>query len=107
MTPRVTRGQPFHALPLDLVICDPRQNVRLRPSDVVTVLFQPLSFTALGAIGKNKETAVETLRISLAEALARTGGLQDARSNPQSPFMFRYEALNWPRQPIATTLKGR
>lgn len=110
MTLQLTRGERFHALPLDQVIRDPRQNVRLRPGDVVTALFQPLSFTALGATGKNEEIAFETQGISLAQALARAGGLQDTRSNPQGVFIFRYEsreALEWPRQPVVTTPEGR
>ena len=109
MTLQVTRGSEFHALPLDTVIRDPRQNVPLRAGDVVTAIFQPLSFTALGASGKNEEINFEAQGISLAQALARTGGLVDARSDPQGVFIFRLEqpkALDWPRQPVATTPDG-
>ena len=108
-TLQVTRGSEFHALPLDLVIRDPRQNVPLRPGDVVTALFQPLAFTALGATGKNEEIAFETQGINLAQALARAGGLVDSRSSPQGVFVFRFEperALDWPRQPVVTTPDG-
>ena len=108
-TLQVTRGSEFHALPLDLVIRDPRQNVPLRPGDVVTALFQPLAFTALGATGKNEEIAFETHGINLAQALARAGGLVDSRSSPQGVFVFRFEperALDWPRQPVVTTPDG-
>ena len=96
-------------LPLDVVIRDPQQNVPLRPGDVVTALFQPLSFTSLGATGKNEEINFEGNGISLAQALARAGGLQDARANPQGVFIFRFEAekaLTWPRQPVVTTPDG-
>jgi len=108
MTLQVTRGNDFYALPLDVVIRDPRQNVPLRPGDVVTALFQPLSFTALGATGKNEEVNFEAQGISLAQAIARSGGLIDSRSNPQGVFIFRFEpenALEWPR-PVATTPDG-
>ena len=109
MTLQVTRGNAFHSLPLDVVIRDPRQNVPLRAGDVVTALFQPLSFTALGATGKNEEIAFEGQGITLAQALARAGGLQDSRSNPQGVFLFRFErrdALTWPRQPVTSTPEG-
>jgi polysaccharide export outer membrane protein len=109
VTLQVTRGEQFHALPLEQVIRDPRQNVALRPGDVVTALFQPLSFTALGATGRNEEISFEAQGITLAQALARAGGLQDQRSNPQGVFIFRYEpygALDWPRQPVASTPEG-
>jgi hypothetical protein len=49
MTLQVTRGSDFYSMPLDLVIRDPKQNVPLRAGDVVTAIFQPLSYTALGS----------------------------------------------------------
>jgi polysaccharide export outer membrane protein len=58
---------------------------------VITALYQPLSFTALGASGKNDEINFETQGISLAQALARSGGLLDQRSNPSGVFVFRLE----------------
>lgn len=109
MTVQVTRGSQYQALPLDVVIRDPQQNIPLHPGDVVTAIFQPLSFTALGATGKNEEISFETQGISLAQALARAGGLLDSRSNPQGVFIFRFEpeqALSWPRTPVVTTPDG-
>lgn len=109
MTLQVTRGADYYAMPLDAVIRDPRQNVPLRAGDVVTALFQPLSFTALGATGKNEEVNFEAQGITLAQALARSGGLVDARSDAQGVFIFRLEpqaALDWPRQPVSATPEG-
>ncbi len=109
MTLQVTRGTDYYAMPLDAVIRDPRQNVPLRAGDVVTAIFQPLSFTALGATGKNEEVNFEAQGITLAQALARAGGLVDSRSDAQGVFIFRMEpqaALDWPRQPVATTAEG-
>ncbi|MCV2361775.1 polysaccharide export protein [Paucibacter sp. TC2R-5] len=109
VTVQVTRERQFHSLPLDTIIRDPAQNVLLRPGDVVTASYQPLSFTALGATGKNEEIAFETQGISLAQALARAGGLLDSRSDAQAVFIFRFEpvaALDWPRQPVASTPDG-
>jgi polysaccharide export outer membrane protein len=90
-TIQITRGANVYALPLETIIQDPKQNVALLPGDVITALFQPLSFTALGASGKNDEINFETQGISLAQALARSGGLIDARSNPSGVFIFRLE----------------
>lgn len=109
MTLQVTRGDNFYALPLDIVIRDPRQNVPLHAGDVVTAMFQPLSFTALGATGKNEEVGFETQGISLAQALARAGGLADARSDRRGVFIFRFEpsdAQDWPKKPVSTTADG-
>ena len=109
MTLQVTRGADYFAMPLDSVIRDPRQNVPLRAGDVVTAIFQPLSFTALGATGKNEEVNFEAQGITLAQALARSGGLVDSRSDAQGVFIFRLEpqtALDWPRKPVAATPEG-
>ncbi len=91
VTIQVTRGLQVQTLPLETIIRDPRQNVPLQPGDVVTAVFQPYSFTAFGATGKNEEISFEGQGISLAQALARSGGLQDSRSDAQGVFVFRYE----------------
>lgn len=109
MTIQVTRAEHVYSLPLETIIRDPRQNVPLQPGDVVTALFQPFSFTALGATGKNDEINFETQGITLAQALARSGGMIDSRSNPRGVFIFRFvpsNALAWPRQPVMTTPEG-
>lgn len=109
-TIQLTRATSVYSLPLETVIRDPRQNVPLMPGDVVTALFQPYSFTALGASGKNSEVNFETQGISLAQAIARSGGLIDSRSNARGVFVFRFEskdALDWPRQPVKTAANGR
>jgi polysaccharide biosynthesis/export protein len=110
VTLQLTRGNSFHAVPLDRVIRDPRQNVLLQPGDVVTALASPLAFTALGATGRNEEVAYEAQGINLAQALARAGGLQDSRADAQGVFIFRFEdaaAVEWPRQPVSPTADGR
>lgn len=109
MTLQVTRGEQVQAMPLDLVIRDPKQNIILQAGDVVTALFQPLSFTVLGATGKNEELTFEAQGISLAQALARAGGLQDARADARGVFVFRLEAANaleWPAK-VVTTPDGK
>jgi len=107
MTIQVTRADSVFSLPLETIIRDPKQNVPLMPGDVVTALFQPYSFTALGATGKNEEVNFETQGITVAQALARSGGLIDSRSNPKGVFIFRFEpknALAWPHEPVKTTV---
>jgi len=91
MTLQITRGVKVASLPLDTVIRDPSQNVRLQPDDVMTVLYQPYSFTALGAVGRNEELPFEATGLTLVQALGRVSGLQDARANVQGVFIFRLE----------------
>ncbi|WP_213768597.1 polysaccharide biosynthesis/export family protein [Caballeronia sp. dw_19] len=110
ITLQVTRGDKLVSLPLETVIRNPKQNVPLRAGDVVTALFQPYSFLALGAAGKNQEINFEAQGISLAQALARAGGLDDSRSDAKGVFVFRMEnanALNWPVQPARVTVDGK
>nr|ART37698.1 E74 [uncultured bacterium] len=91
MTIQITRGMKVSSLPLERVIRDPRQNVRLEPDDVMTLLYQPYSFTALGAIGRNDELPFEATGLTLVQALGRISGLQDSRANVKGVFVFRYE----------------
>ncbi|WP_210545469.1 polysaccharide biosynthesis/export family protein [Rhodoferax sp. PAMC 29310] len=90
-TLQITRGNQVQSLPLDSIIQDPRQNIPLQAGDVITALSQPLSFTVLGATGKNEELNFEAQGITLAQALARAGGLQEQRADAQGLFIFRFE----------------
>jgi polysaccharide biosynthesis/export protein len=91
MAVQLSRGNTTATMPLDAVIRDPKQNVLLEPGDVVTALFQPLTFSVLGATGKNDEIPFEAQGISLAQALARSGGLNDGRADARGIFVFRFE----------------
>lgn len=92
MTLQITRGDQVQALPLETIIRDPKQNIVLNPGDVITSIFQPNSFMVLGASGKNEEMNFEAKGISLAQALARAGGLQDNRADARGVFIFRFES---------------
>ena len=105
MTLQVTRGNEVAAMPMQSVVRDPRQNIVLQPGDVIAALYQPLSFTVLGAAGKNEEINFEAQGISLAQALARSGGLLDNRARASGAFIFRFEdanALDWAVPPRTT-----
>jgi len=88
---QVTRGDKVVAVPLQAVINDPQQNIRLQTDDVVTALYQPYSFTSLGATGTSAEINFEATGLTLAQALGRVGGLQDNRADIKGVFLFRLE----------------
>ena len=90
-TVRLTRGDRAVTMPLDAVVLDPSQNVALQANDVLTVLYQPFSFIALGAIPRNAEIPFEGSGLSLAQALGRIGGLRDDRADIRGVFIFRFE----------------
>lgn len=91
VTMQLTRDGRTASMPLDTIIRDPAQNVMLKPGDVVTALFQPFSFIALGAIGQNAEVPFEGGGLSLTQALGRVGGLRDDRASVRGVFVFRME----------------
>ncbi|MEK6318792.1 MULTISPECIES: polysaccharide biosynthesis/export family protein [Burkholderia] len=109
-TVQLTRNDKLVSMPLDTVIRDPKQNIPLEAGDVVTALYQPFSFSVIGAAGKSQEVDFETQGITLAQALARSGGLDDTRADAQGVFVFRLEdanALPWPQTPVRTLSDGR
>lgn len=90
-TVQVSRAGTSATMPLEAIIADPAQNIRMRPEDVVTVLHQPYSFIALGAVARSAEIPFEGGGISLAQALARVGGLRDDKASIRGVFVFRLE----------------
>lgn len=88
---QVTRAGDARTLPLDTIIRDPSQNIVLQAGDIVTAMNKPLSFTVLGAAGKNEEVNFEAQGISLAQALARSGGLNGDSADAKGLFVFRFE----------------
>ncbi len=67
------------------------ENIPLESLDRVQVEYLPRSYIAMGATGRVAEVAFDAPRVTLAEAVARTGGLDDNRANPEAVFLFRYE----------------
>lgn len=110
VTIQLNRGGQSVEMAYDAVVNDPRQNVVLQAGDVVSVNYQSKSFTALGATIKNDEINFETNGISLMQALARAGGLNDNRADARGVFIFRYDNARvlTPEQyqALPTTLRG-
>lgn len=92
VTVQIARDGRVAYLPLEAVLRDPAQNIRLSPNDIVTLLHQEqFSFTALGATGTSAEIPFESTGITLAQALGRVGGLREDRANARAAFIFRFE----------------
>lgn len=91
MTIQLAREGVVASEPLATVIANPQENIQLKPNDVVTALYQPYSFQALGAFNTNTEVQFEATGLTLAQALGRIGGLQDNRADIKGVFIFRFE----------------
>ncbi len=78
-------------VPLQAVMDDQRENVFLQAGDVIGLVRDPQTFTAMGATGRNSVIPFDTLKLSLDEAVAKGGGLIDLQSDPAGVFVVRYE----------------
>jgi polysaccharide export outer membrane protein len=88
---KVTRGKVSAELALSTIQVSPAENVRMQPQDRIQVTFAPRSYLVFGATGRVAQMPLERERVTLAEAMARVGGLDDNRANPSSVYLFRFE----------------
>ncbi len=87
---QLTRDNQVQTVALEDLVANPRQNILLRRGDVVTLITNPHTFTAMGAVGRTQEIGFSVKGLSLAEAIGRMGGLNDRQANPRGVFVFRY-----------------
>ena len=78
-------------IPMQAILTDPAENVYVRPGDVISVARELQTFTAAGATGQNSVVPFDALGITLDQAIARAGGLNDTRADPAGVFVIRYE----------------
>lgn len=77
--------------PFGALIYEPANNVFVHPEDTVYLYREPQTFLAFGAMGAQQQIPFGTWRITLAEAVARAGGLVDGAADPASVFLYRGE----------------
>ncbi len=71
---------------------NPRNDTFLFPRDVVYVKRDQRFFTVVGATNSNGQVPFDRESLSIADALAKSGGLEDGRSDPQTIVLYRSEA---------------
>lgn len=79
------------AVPFGELIANPANNVWVWPNDTIYVFQQPQTFLAFGASGQQGQFPFGDWRISLAEAVAKAGGLLDVQADPGSVYLYRRE----------------
>jgi polysaccharide biosynthesis/export protein len=86
--------------PFGALVYEPQNNIWAHPNDTIYVYSEPQTFIAVGATRAIPTGVPGTgqaqfdfgaWRISLAEAVAKAGGLADERADPQSVFLYRGE----------------
>lgn len=88
---RLSRGPVTATVPLTTVVSNPKENIYLRPNDVLTLVRDPQTFLAVGALGNSTELPFSADGITLAQALAKARGLSDFQADPAGTFIFRFE----------------
>jgi polysaccharide export outer membrane protein len=71
------------------------KNILLQPGDTVLLRNRPLSYLVFGVGGKIGNQPIEIEDLSLAEAIARSGGPDDNRANPSTVFVYRQESRHF------------
>jgi polysaccharide export outer membrane protein len=87
----LTRGDRTARVPLGALLATPRENIYVRPGDVVTVEHTPQTFTVAGATGTNSVLEFGARSLTLEEAIGKAGGIEDQRADPSGLFVLRYE----------------
>jgi polysaccharide biosynthesis/export protein len=77
--------------PFGALIYEPVNNIWTQPNDLIFLYREPQTFLAFGALGSQQQFPFGAWRLSLAEALARAGGLNDAQADPAAVFLYRGE----------------
>lgn len=90
----ISRDGQTLTVPMQAILSSPKENVYVRPGDVVTVVRAPQSFTAVGSTGRQALLHFDAGGLTLEEAVGRAGGLNDDRSDPKGVFVLRYEPVD-------------
>ena len=77
--------------PFGALVYEPANNIYVHPNDTIYLYREPQTFLAFGAFGNQQQIPFGTWRISLAEAVAKAGGLNDNLADPASVFIYRGE----------------
>jgi polysaccharide export outer membrane protein len=85
------RGGRRGLAPFGALLYEPANNIWTHAGDTIYLYREPQTFLAFGALGSQRQIPFEAWRISLAEAVAKAGGLLDQVADPTSVFLYRGE----------------
>lgn len=84
--------------PFGALVYEPQNNIYVHPNDTIYLYREPQTFVAFGATGQQGQFNFDAWRISLAEAVAKAGGLNDNLAEPASVFLYRGETREIAKQ---------
>ena len=88
----VTRDGITRSDTLQSIFDNPGKNILLQPTDTILLRNVPVSFMVFGAGGTVGNIPIEVEDLTLAQAMAKTGGANDQRANPAAVFIYREES---------------
>jgi polysaccharide biosynthesis/export protein len=77
--------------PFGALLYEPANNILVHPNDTIYLYREPQTFLTFGAFGAQQQIPFGAWRLSLAEAVAKAGGLVDGAADPASVFLYRGE----------------
>lgn len=90
---------------MSTLIEQPENNVYVRPKDVISLKKEERYVNVFGATGEQDRLPFNAEKLTLADALARTKGLDSERADPRSVVLFRWEDQETIRK-LGSSLKG-
>jgi polysaccharide export outer membrane protein len=90
-TVQLSRGGATVSIPMERLVSIPSENIYAWPDDVITVVRVPQTFLVFGATTNNAQLPFGASQLTLAQAIAKAGGLVDTRADPTGVFVFRFE----------------
>ncbi|YCK31462.1 polysaccharide biosynthesis/export family protein [Afipia sp. TerB] len=78
-------------VPFGALVYEPSNNIFVHPQDTIYVYREPQTFVAFGATGQQGQFNFDAWKISVAEAVAKAGGLNDTLADPTAIFVYRGE----------------
>jgi len=85
------RGKRVGTTLLDDLFANSENNVFVKSGDSILLAHNPRSFSAFGAVMARKDYKFDARTVTLAEALAKAGGLNDNLADRKGVFLFRFE----------------
>ena len=83
-------------VPFGAVVYEPANNIYVHPNDTIYIYREPQTFLAFGALGfggqdSGAQKPFDAWHITLAEAVAKSGGLKNDLADPGAVFLYRGE----------------
>jgi polysaccharide export outer membrane protein len=83
------RGGRTSTVYLQHLLTNPRENIFVRPGDIIFVNRDQRTYTAFGATGLNGRFEFENSNLNVAEAMGQAGGVLDSRAEPANVYIYR------------------